>query len=209
MVGGGGKGGWFAGCSFSLVSVVLFKCCSSARGAPGGRGKNTEPIEKGEERENLFVLFRSVSSALQPAGNYITERPLFNHDRRAGKAFPRIPVIFWTEAGPEKHGNPPLAFSCTFAWNLGSPASRSPHYSAHGTRIVIFLPVITSHCALIAFSKKALSKLRKESSPRAASFQCSTSQGAGTQHPIHFSCAPARSHTITASSKASATKQLQ
>ena len=60
---------------------------------------------------------------------------------------------------------------------------------------------------MITFSKKALSKLRKESRPRAASLKCSTSQGAGTQHPIHFSCAPARSHTITANSKASATRQ--
>ena len=61
---------------------------------------------------------------------------------------------------------------------------------------------------MIAFSRKALSKLRKESRPRAASLQCFTSQGAGTQHPIHFSCVPARSHTITvANSKASATKQ--
>ena len=25
--------------------------------------------------------------------------------------------------------------------------------------------------------------------------------GAGTQHPMHFSCAPARSHTITANSE--------
>ena len=64
-------------------------------------------------------------------------------------------------------------------------------------------------CALITFSKKALSKLRKESRPRAASLQCSTSQGAGTQHPIHFSCAPVRSHAITASSKASATRQTE
>ena len=31
--------------------------------------------------------------------------------------------------------------------------------------------------------------------------------GAGTQHPIHFSCAPARSHTITTSNKANTTKQ--
>ena len=48
---------------------------------------------------------------------------------------------------------------------------------------------------LVTFSKKALRKLRKESRPRAASLQRSTSQGAGTQHPIHFSCAPARCHT--------------
>ena len=61
--------------------------------------------------------------------------------------------------------------------------------------------------ALFAFSKKALSKLRKESRPRAASLQCSISQGAGTQHPVHFSCAPARSNTITANSEASATKK--
>jgi hypothetical protein len=60
---------------------------------------------------------------------------------------------------------------------------------------------------LIALSEKALSKLRKESRSRAASLQCFTSQGAGTQHPIHFNCARARSHTITANSKASATKQ--
>ena len=61
--------------------------------------------------------------------------------------------------------------------------------------------------ALITFNRKALSKMRKESRPRAASLQCSTSQGAGTKHAIHFSCAPARSHTITANSKASARKQ--
>ena len=63
--------------------------------------------------------------------------------------------------------------------------------------------------ALIAFSKKALSKLRKESRPCVASLQCFTSQGAGTQHPIHFSCAPARSRTMTANSKESATRQTQ
>ena len=33
--------------------------------------------------------------------------------------------------------------------------------------------------------------------PRAAGLQCFTSQGAETQHPIHFSCVPARSHTTT------------
>ena len=43
--------------------------------------------------------------------------------------------------------------------------------------------------------KNALSKLRKESRPHAAGLQCSTSQGAGAQHPVHFSCAPARSTT--------------
>ena len=49
---------------------------------------------------------------------------------------------------------------------------------------------------LIAFSEKALSKLIKESRPRAAGLQYSTSQGVRTQqHPIHFRCTPARSHT--------------
>ena len=64
-------------------------------------------------------------------------------------------------------------------------------------------------CALITCNRKALNRLRKENRPRAASLQCFTSQGAGTQHPMHFSCAPARSHTITANSKASATRQAQ
>ena len=64
-------------------------------------------------------------------------------------------------------------------------------------------------CALIAFSKKAPNKLSKQSRPRAASLQCFTSQGAGTQHPIHFRCAPAHSHTITANSKASAARQTE
>ena len=48
-------------------------------------------------------------------------------------------------------------------------------------------------------SKNALSKLRKESRPRATGLQCFTSQGAGTQHLMHFNCAPARSHTTTTS----------
>ena len=67
--------------------------------------------------------------------------------------------------------------------------------------------------ALIAFSKKALSKLSREKkaghAQQVASFQCSTSQGAGTQHPVHFSCAPARSHTITANSKATTKQQTK
>ena len=62
---------------------------------------------------------------------------------------------------------------------------------------------------MITCNRKALSRLRKESRPSAASLQCFTSQGAGTQHPIHFSCALDRSHTITANSKASAIRQTQ
>ena len=54
--------------------------------------------------------------------------------------------------------------------------------------------------ALIMCSKQALSGLRKESRPRTASLQCFTSQGAGTQHPIHFSCASARSHALASAS---------
>ena len=62
-------------------------------------------------------------------------------------------------------------------------------------------PISTAGLRLITFSKKALSNLRKESRTRAASLQCFTSQGAGTQHPIHFCCAPSRNHTTTANSQ--------
>ena len=48
---------------------------------------------------------------------------------------------------------------------------------------------------------------RKKSRPCSASLRCCTSHGAGTQHSIHFSCVPARGHTITTNSKASVTKQ--
>ena len=60
------------------------------------------------------------------------------------------------------------------------------------------LRLITLDCVQSKGSKQT----EKESRPRAAGLQCFTSQGAGTQHPMHFSCAPARSHTITTNNKA-------
>ena len=75
----------------------------------------------------------------------------------------------------------------SFLFNYFSLVPRRPVFRRRRRRAVVS----------ITYSKKAPSRLRKESRPREAGLQCFTSQGAETQHLIHFSCAPARSNTIT------------
>ena len=155
-----------------------------------------------------------------------------DHPTAMGESEPSVtlrrtspPAIVWYHQEPrgstETQRHPAIDATDTSAsrtWvHVGQPAlktalkaSHKAHYrpeeclGSHGAR-----PRLRFDCALITCNRKALSRLRKESRPRAASLQCFTSQGAWTQHPIHFSCAPARSRTITANSKASTTRQTQ
>ena len=98
---------------------------------------------------------------------------------RSGLGTVSVRLVFW-KAEIQARTSVPLSGTCR------SRRERPPVRAFYTGRFI--QPELrVGRLRLITFSKKALSKLRKESRPRAAGLQCFTSQGAGTQHPIHFS----------------------